>query len=72
MPPTLQELGIDQLSPEERLKLIGDIWDSLSTEQIGIPAEHREELDRRLEAAEADPTARRPWPEVRERLRGQE
>jgi putative addiction module component (TIGR02574 family) len=71
MAPTIQDLGIDRLSVEHRLRLIGEIWDSLSTESIPIPESHREELDRRLAAADADPAAGRPWEEVRARLRGE-
>lgn len=71
MSPTIQDLGIDQMSAEDRLRLIGDIWDSLSnTGQAGIPESHRQELDRRLAAADADPSAGSPWEEVRTRLRG--
>jgi len=71
MSPTLQELGIDRLSNEERLRLIGEIWESLTpVDQREIPESHREELDRRLADADADPAAGRPWEEVRERLRG--
>ena len=34
-----------------------------------IPESHRQELDRRLDAADLDPTTSRPWEEVRVRLR---
>jgi putative addiction module component (TIGR02574 family) len=72
MSSTLQELGIDRLSNEERLRLIGEIWESLSpVHQMEIPESHRDELDRRLAAADADPAAGRPWEEVRARLRGE-
>jgi putative addiction module component (TIGR02574 family) len=71
MSPTLQDLGIDRLSIEDRLRLIGEIWDSITPiDQMEIPESHREELDRRLAAAEADPIAGKPWEEVRARLRG--
>jgi putative addiction module component (TIGR02574 family) len=70
MSPTIQALGIDQLSPEARLQLIGDIWDSLSDESLGeIPDSHREELDRRLGARERNPDAVAPWDEVKARVR---
>ena len=70
MSPTFQALGIDRLSQEERLNLIGEIWDSLGPiDQREIPESHRQELDRRLAAADADLTAGRPWEEVRARLR---
>jgi putative addiction module component (TIGR02574 family) len=67
----MQDLGIDQLSPEARLRLIEEIWDSLSVAgQLEIPQSHREELDRRLDAADAEPSAGSPWEEVRARLLG--
>jgi putative addiction module component (TIGR02574 family) len=70
MSPTMQDLGIDRWSAADRLRLIGEIWDSLSSvEQAEIVESHREELDRRLAAADADPAAGKPWEEVRTRLR---
>jgi putative addiction module component (TIGR02574 family) len=62
MSPTLKELGIDRLSIEEGLRLIGEIWERLPPiDQMEIPESHGEELDRRLAAADADPAAGRPW-----------
>jgi putative addiction module component (TIGR02574 family) len=59
------------LTPEERLELIAQLWDSLSDleHELPIPDWHREELDRRLAAADAAPEAAIPWEQVRERLR---
>jgi len=69
MSPTIQELGIDKLSVEDRLRLIGDIWDTLEpVDHSEIPDCHKEELDRRLDAADADPMGGTPWEEVRARL----
>jgi putative addiction module component (TIGR02574 family) len=70
MPPTLKALGIDRLSAEDRLELIGEIWDSLVDDdpEGSIPERHRPELERRLEAAEADPGAAIPWEVVKARL----
>jgi putative addiction module component (TIGR02574 family) len=71
MSSNLQSLGIDRMGPEDRLRLIGEIWDSLSPiNQLEIPESHRAELDRRLAEADADPAAGSPWEEVRARLRG--
>jgi putative addiction module component (TIGR02574 family) len=70
MAPTIQDLGIDRLTAEQRLRLIGEIWDSLSVHDTPIPESHREELDRRLADADANPSAGMPWEEVRARLRG--
>jgi len=67
----LNELGIDRLDRHERLQLLGEIWDSLDllpTDEIS--EDFREELDHRLDAADADPSAGIPWEIVRERLRG--
>ena len=61
-------LDFSHLSLNERLQLAEDLWDSIDDEQIPIPDWHREELDRRLTAYQADPEAGIPWEEVRERL----
>jgi putative addiction module component (TIGR02574 family) len=69
-------VNLDDLSPEEQLELLGELWDRLSQRPANVPlsAEEREELDRRLDALEEeDIRAGRPlgrlWSEVRERLR---
>jgi putative addiction module component (TIGR02574 family) len=69
MTPTIQSLGIDRMSAEDRLRLIEEIWESLSPPPE-IPESHKKELDRRLAACESDPTAGAPWEEVKARLRG--
>ena len=68
---SVMQLEIDRLTVQERLELIGLLWDSLpeSLEGVPVPRSHREELDRRLEAADANPEAGIPWEQVRERLR---
>jgi putative addiction module component (TIGR02574 family) len=71
MSQTLQKLGIDRMSTEDRLRLLEDIWESLSPpQQLEIPESHRQELDRRLAAADANPDAGSPWKDVRTRLLG--
>ena len=62
---------IDQLGVVERLQLIEEIWDSISDleEVAEIPQSHKDELDRRLAAMEADPLAGSSWEEVQARLR---
>jgi putative addiction module component (TIGR02574 family) len=65
------ELDIQQLSVPERLELIGRLWDSIpdTTEAMPVPEWHKEELERRLASADADPDAAIPWDEVKKRLR---
>ena len=74
MAQSLSDVAIKQLSVAERLDLIGELWDSIpdSLEELPIPDWHREELERRLAAADADPGGAIPWEEVRERLRKKE
>ena len=47
-------LNIDDLSPEERLRLIEELWDSLNEKPESVPLTNaqREELDRRLDDLE--------------------
>ena len=74
MAPSLSDVAIKQLSVAERLDLISELWDSIpdSLEELPIPDWHREELERRLAAADTDPGAAIPWEEVRQRLRKKE
>lgn len=67
---TLQRLGIDRMTNEERLQLLGEIWDSLDQVKADdLSPEARAELDRRLDAADADPDGGEPLEEVMARLR---
>ena len=67
----VRELDIDQLSVPQRLDLITRLWDSIpnSTDALPIPDWHRQELARRLAAADAAPEEAIPWEEVQARLR---
>lgn len=73
MPGSLPELDIDRMDVAQRLELIGLLWDSIpdSPGALPVPEWHREELERRLAAADAAPGEGIPWEEVRSRLRGQ-
>lgn len=67
----MQELGIDQLSPDDRLKLMEEIWDSLAAEADRAPLTdaQRQDLQRRIAAYEANPKAGSSWEDVKARLR---
>ena len=58
------------LPVEERIRLAQSIWDSVVEvpEAVEVTEEQREELNRRLDAYREDPSARSPWPEVKERI----
>ena len=64
-------MKIQDLSLDERLKLVEDIWDSIAAEQDVLPVtpEQREELNRRLEAYRLDGNRGKPAVEVVEKVR---
>ena len=57
-----------RLNPDDRLRLIEALWDTLSEEDIPVTREERALLDARLADLEANPGDQSPWPEVRARL----
>ena len=60
-----------KLSAAERLELVEELWDSIADEEtaLALTDEQREDLERRLGEADADPTGGSPWEEVRDRIR---
>lgn len=69
MAPSVQELGLDRLSPEDRLTLAEAIWESVvrDTAAAPLPAAQRAELERRLADSIARPEAVTPWELVKAR-----
>ena len=47
-------IDIKSLSPQERLDLIGQLWDSLDTSDVQLTPAQAAELDRRLETLDED------------------
>ena len=71
MPITLEQYGIDQLAAEDRLELVGLLWDSLNDEQLPpIPAWHKQEIERRIAKADAHPAAGIPLDEAINKVLG--
>jgi putative addiction module component (TIGR02574 family) len=67
--PTLEELK--QLSVEERLQLLEEVWTSLDEDHphpMPMPKWHEEELERRLKAMEENGSQGIPWEEFLEKL----
>jgi putative addiction module component (TIGR02574 family) len=69
MAPTLEELGLDRLSIEDRLAIAEAIWDSVSRETAAAPptGPQRAELERRLADSIARPDAVTPWEVIKAR-----
>ena len=62
-------IDIDSLTPQERLDLIGRLWDSLSPDDIPLTEVQRAELERRLDELDREGPVGTPAAEVLERLR---
>ena len=64
MSPTMQTLGIDRLSVEERIALVQEIWDSVADDESGrdfLTSAQQVELQRRLAEGPGDGV---PWEQV--------
>ena len=64
-------IDIEKLTPEERLRLIDELWESLRAvpEAIPLTPRQRDELDRRLDQLDSGDVALVPWDEVRRQLK---
>jgi putative addiction module component (TIGR02574 family) len=58
----IMETKLQQLSVDERIKLVEDLWDSIAADQGTLPitADQKTELDRRLNAYAVDKNRGRP------------
>ncbi len=67
MPPTLQQLGVDTLSPSDRFALAQALWDSVheTLDAESIDPSIRAEIERRAALADADPSLGVQWETVR-------
>jgi putative addiction module component (TIGR02574 family) len=65
-------IDVASLSFEERLRLMDELWESLSRtpEVIPLTEAQREELDRRLDELDREGPVGIPWNEVLGRIRG--
>lgn len=58
--------NLRNLPLDERIRLVEDLWDSIASDQNALPltSEQQAELDRRLDAYEADGDPGRPAEDV--------
>jgi putative addiction module component (TIGR02574 family) len=61
---------IRRLPMADRIRLVGDIWDSIAASEDEVPLSdaQREELQRRLETYRRDPRAGKTWEDVKKSL----
>ncbi len=66
-----RDLDIASLTPDERLSLLEELWDSLAAvpEALPLTPAQRVELDRRLDELDAEGPVGIPWDEVLSRIR---
>jgi putative addiction module component (TIGR02574 family) len=64
---TMKDFGIDRLSPEQRIALALEIWESLGDARpvARLTAEQRAELGRRDAELEANPEIALTWEQIR-------
>lgn len=62
--------NLKRLPVSERIQLVEDLWDNIVEDSpaLGLTPEHIAELDRRLDALEAQPEAGTPWEVAHERI----
>lgn len=58
-----------RLTPEEKLALIGSLWDSMDDSEMTLTPAQQDELDRRLDSLDQEFRQTRDWPELRNELR---
>ena len=65
--------NLKNLSKSEKLLLINDLWDDISSTEDDLPlsASTIELLDRRYAAFQASPDEGLPWSEVKKRIQDQ-
>jgi len=64
-------INIANLTAEERLRLLEELWDSLSATPESVPLTHaqRQELDRRLDELDRNGPSGIAWEDVLQRIR---
>ena len=68
LPPEILQLNI-----EERIQLVEDIWDSISstTEEIELTEAQKKELDNRLNRLQQNANSGSIWEEVKQRIQNE-
>jgi putative addiction module component (TIGR02574 family) len=72
MSQVLDQARIETMAIDERMDLIGLLWDSMTEADANeaVPDWHRSEVMRRQAEADTNPEASVPWDQAKERLLG--
>jgi putative addiction module component (TIGR02574 family) len=62
--------GFDELSVGEKVRYVEALWDRIAAapNEVAVPDWHRQVVSERLAVYRSDPSAARPWREVRDEL----
>jgi putative addiction module component (TIGR02574 family) len=60
---------LKQLPADAKLEIIGELWDSMTEEEVPTPDDVLEELERRLDAYECNPERGTTWEEAERQIR---
>ena len=65
--------GFDELPIEEKVRYLEALWDRIAAapEDVRVPDWHRQLVSERLAEYRTNPSAGRPWREVRDELLGE-
>ena len=68
--PLMNSLGLDKLSPQEKLNLVHELWESLSTGDLPsrLSMIQRKELNRRSAEDESSPDNVISWEDLKAKL----
>ncbi|MEX0718899.1 MAG: addiction module protein [Planctomycetaceae bacterium] len=71
---SMKSLGLDRLTPDERIALAEELWESIAVlpQPPSMTDAQRADLERRLDAYRNDPQAGSSWEEVKARIRSGE
>lgn len=69
---TRPALNLSELTAEEKLRLLEDVWDSLAVEPntVPLPDWQRTELDRRIDELDREGPTGIPWDRVLREIEG--
>jgi putative addiction module component (TIGR02574 family) len=69
--PLLPPPGFDDLPVEDQIEYVQSLWERIAAkpDQVPVPEWHRQVLDERLAADQANREGTRPWEEVRDEIR---
>ena len=65
---TRHAIDVSKLTPEEKLDLIDELWQSLLPEDVALSPEQQAELDRRLDRLDRDGPQGVAWERVRSEM----